>query len=185
MKALIISDVHDQIANLETALEIAKTSSCDSVICCGDLCSPFIIDIIDRNCSLPVHITFGNNDGDKYTMVSKVNAANKNRNANSHIILHGEFLIAEKNHDLIGIPSNISLVVYHYPPLAKAVAKSSAFDFIFYGHTHISSLEVNDKCIIANPGSIMGYTPSMPDEKVKPSCLIVNWHSKEIELIEF
>ncbi|HMT29883.1 MAG TPA: YfcE family phosphodiesterase [Bacteroidia bacterium] len=184
MKALIISDIHDHIQNLESALNLAKTSGCHAVICCGDLCAPFVIDVFHRNTNLPVHIVFGNNDGDRITIQAKTIHANESRQTGNKIHIHGEFLITNKTQNYEGIPHDISLAVYHYPIMASLLADSDNFDYVFYGHSHSSSLETKNRTILANPGSIMGYIPGPDPKKVHPTCLIVNWASREIELIE-
>ncbi len=183
MKSLVISDIHDNIKNLETALQLATTASCDSIICCGDLCSSFILNLIHEKYKLPVHIVFGNNDGDKFHLIQKAVFLNTDRNQGCKITLHGEFLIAEKGHKLEGINSSVAIAVYHYPEMAEIIARSGIFDYVFYGHTHKSSIETKDICLLANPGSILGYIPSTK-EIVAASCLIVNFESKELELIE-
>ncbi len=184
MKSLVISDIHDHILNLESVLQLANTASCDSIICCGDLCSSFILDLIHKNYQLPVHIVFGNNDGDQFHLNQKATILNLDRKPNCQIQLHGQFLIAEKGHKLDGIIPSASIAVYHYPQMAEILARSGIFDFVFYGHNHKSSIETRGTCLLANPGSIMGYEPANPDESVAPSCLIVNFESKELELIE-
>ena len=185
MKTLVISDIHDNIANLRSALSIAQTSECDSIICCGDMCSPFVIEIIDKNCDVPVHLIYGNNDGDRHSIIMKINQANSSRKPDKRIHIHGEFILAEKEHAYDGIPSENSFAVYHYPEMAAILAGSGLFDFVFCGHTHKSSLETIKLCTFANPGSILGYVPGKNEGFVPPSCLIVNWNTKQIELIEF
>ena len=183
MKSLVISDIHDNIKNLESALQLATTASCDSIICCGDLCSPFILNQIHQKYKLPVHIVFGNNDGDQFHFIQKSMLLNKDRNPGSQITLHGEFLIAEKGHKLDGISSSVAIAVYHYPQMAEIIARSGIFDYVFYGHTHKSSIETKGTCLLANPGSVMGFIPSNA-ETVAASCLIVNFETKELELLE-
>jgi len=183
MKTLVISDIHDHIKNLESALQLAKTTSCDSIICCGDLCSSFILNMIHENYQLPVHIVFGNNDGDQFHLSQKAASLNQKRRPHCHIQLHGQFLIAEKGHELDGIVSTVSIAVYHYPQMAEVLARSGVFDFVFYGHTHKSSIETKVTCLLPNPGSIMGNISSS-SEKVAPTCLIVNFETKELDLIE-
>ncbi|MDP7133117.1 MAG: metallophosphoesterase family protein, partial [Planctomycetota bacterium] len=63
MKIAIMSDSHDNIWKLEAALE--KAAGSDAIIHCGDLCSPFIIDRLGRlSNEKPVHVVWGNNEGD-------------------------------------------------------------------------------------------------------------------------
>ena len=83
MKIGIISDTHDNIWRLDEALShLQKT---DTVLHCGDLISPFIIHRLGENLGeIPVHIVWGNNDGDK-RMVSQVTRGYPEIN------IHGDF----------------------------------------------------------------------------------------------
>lgn len=184
MKSLICSDIHDHINNLKTALQIAQTSNCDSIICCGDLCSPFIIDIFHKYNNLPVHIIFGNNDGDQFNIQNKCIINNKSRDNQSQIKIYGQFCIKNNEQNMAGIPDDVSLAVHHYPQTATSAFKSGEYNFAFYGHTHIPKLEIRDGKLLANPGSLMGYVPSGDGEFIKPSCLIVDWNKNNCDLIE-
>ena len=42
MRIAILSDIHDNLWNLAAA--ISSVQAADALICCGDLCSPFVID---------------------------------------------------------------------------------------------------------------------------------------------
>ena len=44
MKIGILSDIHDNIWNLRAALE--GLGEADALICCGDLCSPFVVGLL-------------------------------------------------------------------------------------------------------------------------------------------
>jgi putative phosphoesterase len=181
MKTLICSDIHDHLQNLENALEAAHTAGCSSIICCGDLCSPFVIDHIHQHWNGPVHIVFGNNDGDKISIYRKSLEVNKSRSPHAAITIHGEFLLSKAGEHLDGIPEQITLAVYHYPQPALAIAESGLFKCVFYGHTHRPALQKIGDCLAANPGSLMGYIPGESD--IKPSCLIINWENGETDLI--
>jgi putative phosphoesterase len=184
MKSLVCSDIHDNVKNLEAALMIANTAECDSVICCGDMCSPFMFNVYNSNSNLPLHVVFGNNDGDRFHMANKVYSLNKERPDGKKIHLHGEFLIAEKAHDLEGIPSDVSLAAYHYPELAKVLAESGKFNVVCCGHSHRSSIEKIGDTILINPGSLMGYISGNFMEPVKPTCLIINWFTGELDMVD-
>lgn len=184
MKSLICSDSHDQVSNFTMALVLADTAACDSVIFCGDLCSSFMLDVYHAKCPLPLHMVFGNNEGDKFHLLKKSEKLNIERDAWSRIRIHGEFIIAEKGHDLDGIPSDISLAVYHYPEMAKIIGLSGKFQVVCCGHTHVSSIEKINDTLLINPGSLMGYISGKKMEHVKPSCVIINWQTGEMELIE-
>src|SRR5215831_12522162 len=82
MRIAILSDIHDNVWKLAAALETIRDT--DAMICCGDLCSPFIAHQIGRGYAQPVHIVFGNNDGDPYRITT---VAGKY----PHLHVHGEF----------------------------------------------------------------------------------------------
>ena len=63
MRIAILSDIHDNVWKLAAALKAAREA--DALICCGDLCSPFVVHQLGRAFSGPIHIVFGNNDGEK------------------------------------------------------------------------------------------------------------------------
>lgn len=181
MKTLVCSDIHDHLDNFKSVMEAAKAADCSSMICCGDLCSPFVIDLIHQFWSGPVHIVFGNNDGDKLTIYKKAEKANRDRSANAAINIHGEYLTSRQGNAIDGIPPHISLAVYHYPEPAMAMAESGIYKCVFYGHTHKPELNKIGDCLAANPGSVMGWAPG--EEKNSPSFLIVNWENGETDLV--
>ena len=66
MKIAVVSDIHDHLPLLRRAL--SRIPETDALICCGDLCSPFIIKALGSNYSKDIYIVLGNNDGDPYLM---------------------------------------------------------------------------------------------------------------------
>ena len=68
MEIAIVSDIHDNLKNLTTLLDICEAREIQHLICCGDLCSPFVIGALGES-NLNCYIVFGNNDGDKFNML--------------------------------------------------------------------------------------------------------------------
>jgi uncharacterized protein len=68
MKIAILSDVHDNVWKLKTVL--SHLDDCQTMLFCGDLCSPFMLDLLQRF-SGSIHLIFGNNDGDLYRITEK------------------------------------------------------------------------------------------------------------------
>ena len=63
MQLAILSDTHDNIWKLDTALILMADA--DVLIHCGDLCAPFVVKRLGEQAKgRPVHIVLGNNDGD-------------------------------------------------------------------------------------------------------------------------
>lgn len=141
MRIAIVSDIHDHVWNLDKALKLA--AGCGRMICCGDLCSPFVIDQLARGFDGEIHIVFGNNDADLYRITQKA----ATRYAAS-IHLRGEFFEAEWE--------GRRIAVQHFDNLAIPLAESGRYDAVFYGHNHVFDIRRIGRTLAVNPGSVMG-----------------------------
>ncbi len=139
MKIGIISDIHDNVWKLAEALE--KLADTEVLICCGDLCSPFIVDQLGRGFAGPVHIVFGNNDGDRYRLTLK--AAQY-----PQLQLHGE--TAQLTLD------GKRFAVHHFDDVAALLAAGRQFDVVCFGHNHRYEVRREGRTRLINPGEIMG-----------------------------
>lgn len=142
MRVAILSDIHDNVWNLATALR--NLAGVDAIICCGDLCSPFVLDQLADGFAGPIHIVFGNNDGDLFRITAKARRR-------SHVELHGAFFARE----IVGK----RFAANHYPDLARPLAHSGLYDVVCYGHNHVYSAEQIGNTQLLNPGALMGYDP--------------------------
>jgi uncharacterized protein len=138
MRVAIISDIHDNLCNLNSV--ISAINSVDTLICCGDLCSPFVIDELAKF-SKEIHIVFGNNDADLYRITSKAARI-------LHCHLHGELFEGEFAGKRFG--------VNHFDYLARPLAKSGSYDVVCFGHNHEAEITRAGNCLLVNPGPIMG-----------------------------
>ena len=141
MKIAILSDIHDNVWKLAAALEGAQAA--DALVCCGDLCSPFIVHQLGRGFLKPIHIVFGNNDGDLFRIAA--NAAKY-----QHIRIHGEMFRGEFGGKRVA--------ANHYDNIARAIARSGEFDVVLYGHNHVYEVSRIGSTLAVNPGAIMGAT---------------------------
>lgn len=140
MKIGIISDSHDNIWKLAKAIPHLREA--DAVLHCGDLISPFMINKLKAGLDdIPVHIVWGNNDGDK-RLVAKAAAE-----AGS-IVLHGDLAELELG--------GRRIAVNHYPEIGRALAASGEYDLVCYGHDHTRHEERVGDSLLLNPGEIMG-----------------------------
>lgn len=144
MKIAIISDIHDHRKKLGNAL--TRVQHADKIICCGDLCSPFIIKDLASGFSGPIHIVFGNNDGDLFRITEVASDF-------EHVHLHGEIA------DLL--IDNQRFAVTHFDNIGRMLATSNAFDVVCFGHTHKYEVSYDDKTLRINPGEIMGELTGM------------------------
>lgn len=141
MKIAIISDIHDNIWKLEGALTGIADRGAEALCCCGDLCAPFIVPQLAKGFSGPIHIVFGNNDGDPYRIAQ--NAAQF-----EHVSLHGEFAELELG------GKRVALV--HFPELGRPLASSGRYDLVCFGHDHTYADQREGETLLVNPGEIMG-----------------------------
>lgn len=139
MRIAILSDIHDNIWTLESALKRARAA--ETMIFCGDFCAPFTLKQMAASFAKPIHAVFGNNDGDRF-LLTKMAAQF------SHVTLHGEFAEIE-----VG---GRRIAVNHYPEIARAVAASGQYAAVFYGHNHTHKVERIGNTDLINPGEIMG-----------------------------
>lgn len=140
MRIGVISDIHDNVWKLQSALKTLAAEA-DVLLCCGDLCSPFVVHQLGRGFSGPIHIVFGNNDGDLYRITA-------NARAYSHIQLHGELFQ--------GAFDGRRVAMNHYPAIANSLAHSCEHELVCYGHNHRYHVEMQGKVLLVNPGPIMG-----------------------------
>ena len=181
MKIAVISDIHDNVWNLGKAMD-AIMGNADTLICCGDLCSPFIVSLMAGGfIDLPVHIVFGNNDADLYRIT---------RTANYNINLYGELAeLVEVDGQLISLSEikqngknppketvGKQIAVNHYPALAYGLAATGNYDVVCFGHNHKFQVERLKDCLLINPGPLMGYDPEIRRD-VPPSYVIYDTES--------
>ena len=138
MRIAILSDIHDNIWMLQSLLAGLEA---DALLFCGDFCAPFTLAQIAEGFSGPVHVVFGNNDGDKL-LLSQV------AGRFSHVTWHGD--MAELELD------GCRVAVVHYPRMGRALAKSGDYDLVCYGHNHKSAVEQVGSTLLVNPGEVMG-----------------------------
>ncbi|MDG1892254.1 MAG: YfcE family phosphodiesterase [Verrucomicrobiota bacterium] len=139
MKIAIISDIHDQLTQLERALQASQHT--DALLCCGDLCSPFVIEALGKTYSMPIHIVFGNNDGDLFRITQKSQGF-------SHLHLHGELAELELG--------GVRFGMQHFDNIARLLAASGHFDVVCFGHNHRFELSRVEACQLINPGEVHG-----------------------------
>jgi putative phosphoesterase len=160
MRVGVLSDIHDNLANLDAALELFAQRGFDTVLFLGDFCSPIPARVLNAYTGT-VHCVFGNGDGDRFAI------ANVAASAGGALRLHGEW--AEL--DLGGR----RVAMTHYPLYARALARTGDYAAVFSGHTHERHEERFGDTLWANPGEVLGW-------KGAPS---VAWWDAEANAVEF
>lgn len=169
MKIAILSDIHDHVDNLQKALAMPALQATDTLLCCGDLCSPFIIKLMAQGYPHPMNFVLGNNDGDVAAFIA-------NANNFPHLTLHGEYFR--------GTIGGIDIAMNHYPDKAKMLAQQNTYDLVCHGHNH----EVNQggkigRTLLVNPGTLMGFHGGTL-KAIPATFLVFDTEDRTCELIE-
>lgn len=140
MKIAVISDSHDHVEHVEKAIGLINLTGAGVLVHCGDICSPFMMERLARFAG-PVHIVFGNNDGDRVAIV-------KFAAAHSNVTVHGEMGEIETDEGMIAFT--------HRPEFGGGLAATGRYLAVFSGHTHRRLAEDAGPTIHINPGELLG-----------------------------
>ncbi|MEN3013564.1 MAG: metallophosphoesterase [Endomicrobiia bacterium] len=163
----IISDTHENMPAIDKAVEIFNSKNVEMVFHAGDIISPITFSHFDKlNC--PIHLVFGNNDGEKQMLKEKYTK-------------RGSIIqLPPLEYSLHKDDSSFKLIIFHEPPQnLEELAKSGDYDFIIYGHTHRKDLKNFGKTIVINPGEAGGWLHNTK------TIAILNTTTKSVEFIEF
>lgn len=143
----IISDSHDNLANLEEFLKQAKENKVDTILHCGDVTTPEFLAWLVENFSGQIKVATGNMEIRKeefQTLAKK----------NPRLEIFPE--VGEMTEVIINGRKN-KIAFAHRPEVANRLADSGDYNYVFYGHTHKPWLvEEKKDVILANPGTLGG-----------------------------
>jgi len=140
MLIAIISDIHDNLANLEKCLKWCQKNKVIKIICLGDVTTIETIHSLAHNFSGEIFLVKGNGE------IYEENELNNYKN----ITYYGKIGLFEIEKIKIGIchkQQDITNLIQTSP---------KKIDFIFYGHSHKPWLEKQKNIIIINPGNLAG-----------------------------
>lgn len=143
MKLAVLSDIHDQLKNLQKALKQIHKESIDYAIFCGDYCSPGTFIKATRDFG-KAYCVWGNADEDKLEITQKIYLKNI-----KNVVLLGQ--LVEVN------IQGRKIAIVHYNNKGERLAKSGHYDAVFHGHSHVAKNEKVRNTLIVNPGPICGY----------------------------
>jgi len=162
MQVAITSDIHNNLANLKKVLDYCNSKKIGTMICCGDLASLETLDFLNDNFAGEIFYCFGNMDdgqmktevfknpspllplkkGERITspfacLPARQGKRGRGNLKNVQVIESCKYknTLIFKNHGEIKIAGK-SIAFVHYPDIAKKLAESGKYDFVFYGHTH-------------------------------------------------
>lgn len=140
MKTAIISDIHDNLSNLEKLLSFAKDENIRALFICGDICFERTLEKITDEFPYPIYLCLGNGD-ERYDL----NPLFKN---NKKLHCSPDTLEVEID--------GVKIALNHFPATARRLSKTSKYNFVFYGHNHKPWIEETENTILANPGTLGG-----------------------------
>lgn len=146
----IISDTHDQLANIDKAVAYLRKKQVEHVLHAGDFVAPFAVKRLAA-LKCPVTAVYGNNDGERTGI----------RNA------LGEWGTVASRVVRLELAGR-RILMMHEPDLVEESAASGLHDVVVFGHTHEASVEETGGCLVINPGSAGG----VPD--VPPTCVVLD-----------
>jgi hypothetical protein len=137
----VLSDTHDNLANIRKAVAVFAARRVEVVLHGGDFCSPFTLPEFKplAEKGVKMHAVFGNNDGDKVLLMKRGEGFCSFRDGVSVLDMDGR-----------------RIVLMHYPDLAEDLYQAGTFDLVIYGHNHQVLLEGTAKKLL-NPGTCSGY----------------------------
>ena len=134
MKVAIISDIHDNLINLERVLSTKH----DALICCGDVTNAETLEYLAKGFTGPIHLVRGN------ICIFDGNDQSKFKN----IIYYGEVGRFELDGHWVGL--------CHEPSKISQVLRLGPCEHVFFGHTHKPWEEARDGVHCLNPGTLGG-----------------------------
>jgi len=137
MKFLIISDIHDNLANLEKCLNWGRGQGIANAICSGDVVDSETLAYLAENFKL-IYLARGNLEIYDELEVGKY----------ENIKYLGRFGVFEVDGKILGL--------CHEPWCIKKVLELKKCQIIFYGHTHEPWIEEKDGVTLVNPGTLGG-----------------------------
>ncbi len=154
----VISDTHDHLDNVKRALEVFQERGVDIVIHCGDIISPFCLDLLNQSGFEWIGV-LGNNDGEIEILLKRSD---------------GRLSKEPKQIELSGK----KILIKHYHHFVKEIAASGEYHVILYGHTHKPVVERVGDTLVVNPGECCGWLTG------KPTVAIVDLEGMGAEILE-
>ena len=160
MKIGIISDSHDNVPNIKSAVSYFNSEDVSAVLNCGDFVSPFSLFPFNELECEKLYLVFGNNDGEKHGINE---------------------LAAQKGWTIGKPPMELELhgrkiAMLHEPDALKSLRAGGKHHVIAYGHTHRPVVEKENGRLIINPGESGGWTSG------KPTLAIADLETMEAEI---
>ncbi|OQB85264.1 MAG: hypothetical protein BWX85_00797 [Chloroflexi bacterium ADurb.Bin120] len=140
MKIGVLSDTHDNLANLLAVLEICREQQIDTVIHCGDLTG---LEMVSPFAGFRTIFTYGNMDHISGAIKKRFEKIGKDNYAG--LVFTGA---------LGGV--SIAATHSHIEGKLMDLVSSQRYKWVFHGHTHLKRDEIIHGLRIVNPGALGG-----------------------------
>ncbi len=158
MKIAIISDIHDNLANLDLFFKMIKNEGIEKIICCGDITNSKTLSVLTKKFNQEILLVYGNIELYNEEEIKKYSQIN-------YLGRWGDIQLG-----------NFKVGICHEPGFIRSLLqKNSELNFIFYGHTHKPWLSMKNKATLINPGTLGGVFQ-------KPSFAVWDDESGKIKL---
>jgi putative phosphoesterase len=138
-----ISDSHDNLPQIEKAVQALNNQKVGLVFHAGDYVAGFTIPKFKAlNCKLIG--VLGNNDGDHELLKKRFSET-------TNCTIHDRFT----TETIEGY--RVALLHGHETELLNAIIDSESFDAVIHGHSHNLNIERKGKTLSINPGELCGY----------------------------
>lgn len=141
MKIGLMSDTHDRLDAVETAIDFFNRQGVTDVLHAGDLVSPLVVPKFSK-LEAKLHYVWGNNEGDREFI--------RVRFGEIGVVPLGDFAALELGR------RRIALFHGTHEHIVDSLVKSGVYDVVVRGHTHWAEI-VDGKTLLVNPGEVCGY----------------------------
>ena len=158
MKIALISDIHDNLVNLDLFFKLIALESIEKIIFCGDVCNLETLKQLSSNFPGEIFLVYGNAEIYQPEDISQFQNI-------TFLKRFGHFEI-----------NDLKIGVCHEPAFFRNLfALENDLNYIFYGHTHKPWMSVKNKAKLINPGTLGGVF-------IKPSFAIFDTANQKIKL---
>lgn len=147
MLIAVLSDIHDDVLRLLTALAHAQAAGCTHLLFAGDAAELSTFRLLAEEWPHGMDAVFGNNEFERTDFARFAQSCKGVR-------LHGDVAETEQG--------GRRIYLCHYPQMAMRAALSGAYDAAFYGHSHRAEVNMLGSCLLANPGEVCGERYGTP-----------------------
>jgi putative phosphoesterase len=143
MRVGVLSDSHSNARKLRAAANLFLAREVDTVVHCGDICSPQSVSILEQ---LQVHWVFGNCDFDQLELRSVMHS-----HGHSCHGLAGSVQLGERR---------LGFTHGHHQLLLSELIAGGEHDYVCHGHTHTRRDEMVHGVRVLNPGALANANPA-------------------------